>query len=597
VQPERNENDASQACPSSPGKVRRNLSIVLCGCFLLMLPGATACASSPPQLDELLKEGLAFHDQADYAHSIPILRKAVLLAPKDPMANMLLGVDLLRSGKVAEAIVHLKIAVAANPKDGSAAEALAKAESMAGDIAAVGEVLQAAVERSGGQVKPIQALASFCLERFHVLGDQLRSTRSGEGVELRVEAATHAEGSAERASLLQQAANDNPGQRDIWGELGVAQLERRNRAGVQASLGEARKREPDGAETLRLEALLAAVEGRWPDAEKLLETIGERSPAQLTKVLAKWVHALVPGSDVQGAVWECLRNPGSECPFAKGPPKHIAGLSAGVLYAQGRWEQLAALPRAASWGKREWLWRGVAQAETGDCQRAIPSLERGLGAGDEDFGLFWLEVCYSSEAERAAALLNDAGDQAALYQLRGDIFLQLSQNATKAEEQYTEALKLRPGDPQLLARSAEALIVLTQLDEARKQVLAALAIDPNQDSALRLLAEIALKQREYEEALAPLQKLHALNPAEMWPRAELGRAYAQLDQPEQALRYLEPVLASGYHDEKGGLHAILARTLRRVGREEEAKKAAAEAARLANAALVGGGQGGEDAHQ
>jgi hypothetical protein len=43
-------------------------------------------------------------------------------------------------------------------------------------------------------------------------------------------------------------------------------------------------------------------------------------------------------------------------------------------------------------------------------------------------------------------------------------------------------------------------------------------------------------------------------------------------------------LASGYPDQKGGLHAILSRVLRRVGREEEAKQAAREAARLADAA-------------
>ena len=76
---------------------------------------------------------------------------------------------------------------------------------------------------------------------------------------------------------------------------------------------------------------------------------------------------------------------------------------------------------------------------------------------------------------------------------------------------------------------------------------------------------------------------------------ELGRAYAQLDQPEQALLYLEPALASGYPDQKGGLHAILSRVLRRVGREEEAKQATREATRLADAAQEMGP--GEDHEQ
>ena len=117
------------------------------------------------------------------------------------MANLLLGVDLLRSGKVADAMVHLEIAVAANPKETGAAEALAMAATDADDFAKAAEVLEAAAERSGGRGKPVQTLAGFYLERFRVLGDQLRSSKSGEGVALRVEAASHAAGGAARASL------------------------------------------------------------------------------------------------------------------------------------------------------------------------------------------------------------------------------------------------------------------------------------------------------------------------------------------------------------------------------------------------------------
>jgi tetratricopeptide (TPR) repeat protein len=481
-------------------------------------------------------------------------------------------------------MVHLEIAVAANPKESGAAEALAMAATKAGDFAKAAEVLQAAVELSGKRGRPVQTLAGFYLERFRVIGNRLRSTKSGEGIALRVEAASHAEGGAARASLLQQSAQANPDQRGIWGELGVAQLELRNRAGVEASLGEAQKRDFDGAETLQLEALLAAVEGKWSKAEELLYFVGERSAAQLQRMLVAWPRVLVPGNEVQGAVWDCLRSPATECKMPAEQPQTAHDLGAGALFAQGRWEQLEALPHAASWGKPEWLWRGVALAETGNCPSAIPALERGLGAGDEKYGLFWLEICYGGEAEHAAGMLIDAGDKVAFHQLQGDVFLQLNRNADKAEEQYAEALKLRPNDPQLLERSAEALIALSQMDKARKLVLTALAIDPQQDDALRTLAEIEINQRNYKEAIAPLKQLSVLHPGDPWPRVELGRAYAQLDEPEQALHYLEPELASGYPDQKGGLHAILSRVLRQVGREADAKQAAQKAARLADAA-------------
>jgi Flp pilus assembly protein TadD len=56
-------------------------------------------------------------------------------------------------------------------------------------------------------------------------------------------------------------------------------------------------------------------------------------------------------------------------------------------------------------------------------------------------------------------------------------------------------------------------------------------------------------------------------------------------------------LKAGYPDKKGALHAMLARALRRLGRDEEARQAAAEAAKLADASLESGENGNTDAHQ
>jgi len=169
----------------------------LCAFLLLFCAGASSAESA--QYDRLLKEGLAFHERADYEHSIPILQRAVHLEPRSYMGNLLLGVDLLRSGKVADAIGPLEIAVTANPKESAASEALAMAATEAGDFAKAAEVLQAAAERSGRRGKPVQTLAGFYLERFRVLGDRLRSSKSGEGVALRVEAA--------RATALRHAGS------------------------------------------------------------------------------------------------------------------------------------------------------------------------------------------------------------------------------------------------------------------------------------------------------------------------------------------------------------------------------------------------------
>jgi hypothetical protein len=64
---------------------------------------------------------------------------------------------------------------------------------------------------------------------------------------------------------------------------------------------------------------------------------------------------------------------------------------------------------------------------------------------------------------------------------------------------------------------------------------------------------------------------------------ELGRALAQTGKSAEALQYIAPALAAGYPDEKGALHALEARVLRDLGREDEAAKASAEARRLSDA--------------
>ena len=61
-------------------------------------------------LEGLLADGAALSQQADYAHAIPVLERATRLAPRNYQANLLLGVDLLRSGHPANAMAPLRIA-------------------------------------------------------------------------------------------------------------------------------------------------------------------------------------------------------------------------------------------------------------------------------------------------------------------------------------------------------------------------------------------------------------------------------------------------------------------------------------------------------
>jgi tetratricopeptide (TPR) repeat protein len=532
-------------------------------------------------LDGLLADGAALSQQADYQHAIRVLERARKLAPLNYQANLLLGVDFLRSGHPANALAPLRVAAQAHV-DEAAEGYLAAAEQAQGEFALAAEAFEATVMRSPNSEEALVRWAEFSLERFRALGLWLRSSARGKAALLRIQAEGTPHGTPQREELLRQAAEADPEQRGIWGELGIAQAEIGKRMEAEASLKTARQRQPEVSSTLKFEALIMAMQGNWMEAENRLLALGNHSHLGLQRTLAEWPQELVPDRAVSGPIWHCLREHLTNCPVKSEAPKSGPASTAAKLFVEGRWDQLAAMPAPAASQGSVWFWRGVALAEMGDCTRAIPSLERGLKFGAEQAG-YWLIVCYGSEAGRNAALLVAQSKQAAVHRIQGDILLSMKGDATGAEKEYAEALRLRPKDPDILVKMAEASMTIGDMDHAREAGQEVLTEDPHQQAALRLMARIASNERNYPAALSALDKLAFMDPDDPWTRVQQGVAYAQTGHPEEAVRYLESALQAGYPDEKGALHALLAGQLRKLGREQRAKSAADEAVRLANA--------------
>ncbi len=533
-------------------------------------------------LDGLLKDGALLSRQADYAHAIPILLRARQLAPQNYLANLLLGEDLLRSGHPSSALAPLQTAAAVRADDETAEGYLGEAEQAQGKFSLAAEAFQAAVARSPNSEHSLVGWADDCLDRFRALGLWLRSSPRGTAALLRVQAQGTPSGTPAREQLLRQAAAADPQQSGIWGELGMAQAELGMHADAEASLAIALKQQPNASSTWKLKALKAAAQGRWSEGDSRLQALGGRSAVELQRALAEWPRALVPGPEVSGVIWQCLREGSTSCPIKADESKSRSTSNPAMLFAEERWEQLAAMPPPATDQSSLWFHRGVALGHIGDCPRAIPALERGLKDGAEAAG-YWLIVCYGSEAGQAAAQLAAQNKEAAVHRIQGDILLSMKGDASAAQAEYGQGLVLRPNDPDLLEKSAEAYLALGVMEQAQKAAQAVLAEDPYRETTLQLLARVAMNQRDYPEALRVLDKLLQMEPEDPWTRVETGTAYAQTDRPQDAVRYLEPALAAGYADEKGALHALLASQLRKLGREQEAKSAAAEAVRLANA--------------
>src|SRR5271167_4676496 len=73
--------------------------------------------AEPKDIAVELKTASALHQRADYAHSIPLLKQIVKVSPQNYLANLLLGEDLLRSGKPQDALGPLQAASAARPEE------------------------------------------------------------------------------------------------------------------------------------------------------------------------------------------------------------------------------------------------------------------------------------------------------------------------------------------------------------------------------------------------------------------------------------------------------------------------------------------------
>lgn len=463
------------------------------------------------------------------------------------------------------------------------------------DYGAAAEAFENGLRREPGSVAAWMEWADFALERFRVLDLELRSAQSGMAVVLRLEAEGLHSGPETGEELLRQSATADPEQQGIWGELGVEQVRRGKQQEAAASLETAIERQPQDSWTLRLEALTAAAAGNWGKAEAALLQLGVRSRALLRSALETWPRDLLPKGEVKDDIWACASKASEAClERIKFTAREVQD-SEDQLFADERWEQLAGLGEPPSDVPAAWFRRGVALAELDDRARAIPALERGLPAGAER-AAYWLELCYAAEADRATARIRALGNLAVFHRVRGDFLVRVKGDRQSATEEYAKARKLQPRNAVVAERLAQAYHSLGEIHRAKQAARETLALDPRRPVALRLLASMAMDERDYPAALEFLDKMLAVNSNDAWARVETGVAYAQTGQPQQALAYLAPLLEAGYPDERGALHGMLAGVLHKLGREQEAQTAAAEANRLSDLFEQHGQKGVDDHH-
>ena len=528
----------------------------------LLLPAATA----EDTFDSLLRQGFDLHQQRRFAQAIAPLEGARRLQPNDYFANLLLGIDYLRTGRAVKALSFLETASAARPTDATALGYSAEAHSVSGRMDRAIEALQEARRRDPSP-QWRSALIRLYLARFRTISQELRLTRSGLAHSYRLQArALRERKDPKETDFLLRAYALSPDLEGIEGELAHAEIRRQRFDRARRYVKQARKRNPNDLNMIAAEAYLAAHNSDWGVAETRLRDLGQRSRHRARVALAEWPDNV----QLPDRLRQAAERADAWWPAA-------APTSAGVeqLVASQSWEAVttAVFPDKAS--PDELLWLGVAQARLKRFEKAIAPLER--TRTETRYGgkaNYWLALAYAKLAEaETAALSQDQSADPILHAVRGEILLRLAGDGKAAATEYKKAVALAPGDPALWAGLAAAESLAGDWDRARESALRALEIDPNRVPASRTFAEVCIQERNYAAAIPALKKVLELQPTDIGAQFLLGTAYSQTGELSAALALLSAAERGGFPDEKGRLQYLLGTVLRKLGRPDEARAA------------------------
>ena len=135
----------------------------------------------------MLRRGFELHEQAKYADAIPLLERAWRLDRSDYFANLLLGIDFLRTQNAAKAIGYLETAARAKPEEDTPEEYLGEAQANLGRFDRAADAYMEGVKRSANSEDALLAWAGYCLERFRQIGEELRSSDAGTAMVRRLQ--------------------------------------------------------------------------------------------------------------------------------------------------------------------------------------------------------------------------------------------------------------------------------------------------------------------------------------------------------------------------------------------------------------------------
>jgi tetratricopeptide (TPR) repeat protein len=555
--------------------------------------------------------GLVYQLRNQISDAITEFQRALQLKPTLAGANFFLGVDYCRRGEGIRALPYLKAAAQQDPRRPDVWSWLATAQEMSGAIHTEVATLQKALNLLPQNIDLLYLLghAYERLGKEEVALLQKTAPHSARAEQLLAESYGASSEWPSAVIHFRNALAASPDTRGLHVELGEVLLRAGKLTGAAYEFEDELRVAPHSLRAIvrRGEAKLIEgdLEGALQDWSTALATDG----LQAARVLG--IRETGLGDAAFEQLPDTLRikteKPAAELQQRDTPAAHLAlaflAMQAGNSTLQGaEGERVlsssrAAAPMNCSHAEIERVLRQEQFSALAHCTPQVLTSRRSASsnyavahaffeAGEYEVSLrllsdlapsdrhsseasYWRARCYEKLATAAYLRLYQADPNSyRLHQLMADLDAAKGDDG-KAIEEYRLAIESKPSLPNLHYGLGHLLWKDLKVSEARQELEAELALNPQHAAALNDLGNTYLLEHQPEKALPYLTRALAADPHNFDTHRDLGTAYSELrDYPKAEAEFKIAVTA----DRDGSVHYKLARVYQALGQKENAAR-------------------------
>jgi tetratricopeptide (TPR) repeat protein len=546
----------------------------------------------------------------DYKVAIPEFEKALRGKPDIASANLFIGIDYLKLGLSARAIVHLQAALRAQPSNREALHALATCYLDQERYRDAVEQFRILWSLEPDKAEALYRFAATYLDLAKHLAGRMSQRYQNTSWANRLAGDLLAEALrwTDAVLLYRQAVRLAPDEPAIHSSLGQVYLHQGSLQKAEQEFQSALKLDPrnEGALLGMTEVDLAS--GLTGPAFDCVERIWATFPPFLAQPAGfpSIKFSSEKAEQLAARVEELPESPArrfllAELYYANGAEERARIQSAGFEHDLAMWREKQDL-------SNEPATNPCAAHRYTDCARSLEpdrqrSHARNLMLGEALFALaedvraadafaeavaqnrespeaiYWLARTYKRLADHAfAELVDKFPSSVRVYEFRAESD-QLREAYDDAINDFQAAIRLRPDDSELHEKLSQVYLEKKMFPEADRELETAMELSPGRARTLYLMGRSRLSQHREREGLPFLQEAVRMDPSLLEARAALGQAYMRLKQPARALPELEKAAVIDFH---GDIHYLMYIAYRDVGKTEAAQKALARSQELRN---------------